>query len=55
VHQAIRVDAKDIKEYDRVAQDVAIDYGFNKGTTIIITSGWAQQHGTTNTLRIIET
>jgi pyruvate kinase len=55
VHQAIRVDAKDFKEYDRVAQAVAIDYGFNKGTTIIITSGWAQQHGTTNTLRIIET
>lgn len=54
VHQAIRHDANDIAEYDRVAKTVALDYGFSKGTTIIITSGWAQKHGTTNTLRIIE-
>lgn len=54
VHAAIREDSHDIHEYDRVAKEVAIDYAFPKGTTIIITSGWAQRHGTTNTLRIID-
>jgi len=54
VHAAIRKDSHDIAEYDRVAKEVAIDYAFPKGTTLIITSGWAQRHGTTNTLRIID-
>lgn len=54
VHAAIRKDSGDIAEYDRVAKEVAIDYAFPKGTTLITTSGWAQQHGTTNTLRIID-
>jgi pyruvate kinase len=54
VHAAIRDNVTDINAYDKVATDVAKDYGFEAGTTIIITSGWAQQHGTTNTLRIID-
>jgi len=54
VHAAIRKDSHDIVEYDRVAEEVAVDYAFPKGTTLIITSGWAQLHGTTNTLRIID-
>lgn len=54
VHAAIRKNVTDINAYDKVATDVALDYGFEPGTTIIITSGWAQQHGTTNTLRIID-
>ena len=54
VHAAIRNNVTDINAYDKVATDVAKDYGFEAGTTIIITSGWAQQHGTTNTLRIID-
>lgn len=54
VHAAIRKNVTDINAYDKVATDVALDYGFEVGTTIIITSGWAQQHGTTNTLRIID-
>jgi pyruvate kinase len=54
VHAAIRKNVTDINAYDKVAIDVALDYGFEIGTTIIITSGWAQQHGTTNTLRIID-
>lgn len=54
VHAAIRKDSHDIAMYDKVAKEVALDYAFSKGTTLIITSGWAQQHGTTNTLRIID-
>ena len=40
--------------YDRVAVEVAKEFGLVTGDKIIITSGWAQKHGSTNTLRIIE-
>lgn len=53
VHAAMRDIVTDYSVYDKVAIEVAIDYGFESGTTIIMTSGWAQQHGSTNTLRII--
>jgi pyruvate kinase len=54
VFAAIRPNVTDYSLYDQVAIDVAKDFGFESGTTIIITSGWAQKHGSTNTMRIIE-
>jgi pyruvate kinase len=53
VFTALRPNVTDYAVYDKVAIDVAKDFGFESGTTIIITSGWAQKHGSTNTLRII--
>ncbi len=53
VHAAMRDIVTDYAVYDKVAIEVAKDYGFESGTTIIMTSGWAQHHGSTNTLRII--
>ncbi|MFP4187165.1 MAG: pyruvate kinase alpha/beta domain-containing protein, partial [Acholeplasmataceae bacterium] len=49
-----RDNVTDYALYDRVAIDVAKDFGFEPGTTLIMTSGWAQKHGSTNTLRIID-
>lgn len=54
VFSALRNIVTDYSLYDKVAIDVARDFGYRSGTTLIITSGWAQQHGSTNTLRIIE-
>ncbi len=54
VFSALKPNVTDMTLYDRVAIDVAKDFGFKSGTTIIITSGWAQKHGSTNTLRIID-
>ncbi len=49
-----RDNVTDYALYDQVAIDVARDFGFQPGTTLIMTSGWAQKHGSTNTLRIID-
>lgn len=46
-------DVKDITKYDVRAIDVAKAQGHKPGEQIIITSGWAQQHGSTNSMRII--
>lgn len=54
VFAAKRKNVTDMAVYDKVAIEVAKDFGFKSGTTLIITSGWAQQHGSTNTLRIID-
>ena len=54
VFGVIRANVTDYAVYDKVAIEVAKDFGFRSGTTIIITSGWAQKHGSTNTLRIID-
>jgi pyruvate kinase len=54
VFAAYRENVTDYSLYDKVAIEVALDYGFKPGTTLIMTSGWAQKHGSTNTLRIIE-
>jgi pyruvate kinase len=51
---ALRSNVTDYSVYDKVAIEVAKDFGFTSGTTLIITSGWAQKHGSTNTLRIID-
>jgi hypothetical protein len=50
----IRDGVTDVVQFNQVAQEVAKDFGYKAGDTIIITSGWGQQHGTTNNMRIIE-
>ncbi len=47
-------DIADINTHDEVAMKVAKSFGFKKGETLVITSGWGQKHGKTNTLRIID-
>ncbi len=54
VFAAYRENVTDYSLYDKVAIEVAKDFGYKSGTTLIITSGWAQKHGSTNTLRIID-
>ena len=49
-----RHDYTDFLSYDRVANEVAKELGLAVGDKILITSGYAQQHGSTNTLRIID-
>ena len=54
VFSTLRDNVTDYGLYDKVAIEVAKDFGFLPGATIIITSGWGQGHGSTNTLRIID-
>lgn len=54
VHPIYRKDYTDFLSYDRVGIEVAKEMGLKAGDKIIITSGYAQQHGSTNTLRIID-
>ncbi|MGI6787652.1 MAG: pyruvate kinase [Acholeplasmataceae bacterium] len=49
-----RDDYTDFLSYDRVANEVVKELGFKPGDKIIITSGYAQQHGSTNTIRVID-
>lgn len=44
----------DLRYHDQVAIEVAKDFGFKKGATMVITSGWGQKHGYTNTMRIVD-
>jgi len=53
VFPVYREDVTDYTKYDNAAIEAAKANGFSAGQQIIITSGWAQQHGTTNSLRII--
>jgi pyruvate kinase len=54
VFSTLRDNVTDYSRYDSVAVEVAKDFGFLPGATIIITSGWGQQHGSTNNMRIID-
>lgn len=54
VYPVYRKDYSDILSYDRVGIEVAKELGLKSGDKIIITSGYAQQHGSTNTIRIID-
>ncbi len=54
VFTVYRKDYTDFLSYDRVAIEVAKEVGLKVGDKIVITSGYAQQHGSTNTIRIIE-
>lgn len=54
VYPVLRTDYSDFLSYDRIAIEVAKEMGLKVNDKIIITSGFAQQHGSTNTIRIIE-
>ncbi len=54
VFATIGENVTDLKYHDEVAIKVAKDFGFEVGATLVITSGWGQKHGFTNTLRIID-
>lgn len=54
VFAALKSIVTDFSVSDKTAIEVAKEFGFQSGTTLIITSGWAQKHGSTNTLRIID-
>jgi pyruvate kinase len=53
VFATLRQNVTDYAAFDQIATEVAKDFGFQAGTQIIITSGWGQKHGSTNTMRII--
>ena len=44
----------DISMCDEIAIEVARNFGFKKGSKIILTGGFGQKHGITNTIRILE-
>ncbi|MCF7924229.1 MAG: pyruvate kinase [Candidatus Izimaplasma sp.] len=54
VFATIGENVTDLKYHDQVAIKVAKDFGFEIGATLVITSGWGQKHGFTNTMRIID-
>ncbi|MCK7486392.1 MAG: pyruvate kinase [Bacillus subtilis] len=54
VFPTLRDDVMGFENSDRLAIEVAKDFGFKPGQQIIISSGWGQKHGSTNTMRIIE-
>ncbi len=54
VFATLKKNVTDYKLYDQYAIEVAKDFGYLPGATIIITSGWGQEHGSTNTMRIID-
>ena len=54
VSPTIRDNVTDYAQYNKTAIEVAKDFGFKPGDSIILTSGWGQMHGTTNSMRIIE-
>ncbi len=54
VNATYKPDVTDYKLYDQYAIEVARNFGFKSGATLIITSGWGQAHGSTNTMRIID-
>jgi pyruvate kinase len=54
VFATLRSNFNDLIVSDHVAIEVALDFGFMPGDSIIISSGWGQKHGSTNTMRIIQ-
>lgn len=54
VVSTFREEVTDIHLFNTVGSEVAKEFGLVTGDTIIITSGWGQQHGTTNNMRIIK-
>lgn len=54
VFATIGENVTDLRYHDQVAIEVAKEFGFKPGATLVITSGWGQKHGSTNTMRIID-
>ena len=53
VYPVLQEDVSDYGNYDKYAIAAAKGYGYKPGTTLVMTSGWGQEHGKTNTMRII--
>lgn len=53
VRPTLKTSISDFADFDQIATDVAKEFGYKPGTQIIITTGWGQKHGSTNTMRII--
>lgn len=47
-------DVTSLELHDEVAIKAAKEFGLDVGATLVITSGWGQKHGYTNTMRIID-
>ena len=54
VFPVIRKGVNNLMKYDEEAISVCKELGFKSGATVIITSGYGQEHGRTNTIRFIE-
>jgi len=54
VFAALVNDVNDFQSHDKDAMEVAKAFGFKKGATMVLTSGWGQKHGKTNTMRIVD-
>lgn len=54
VFPALKEHINNFEKFDEIAIEVSKELGLTPGSNIIITSGWAQSHGRTNTMRIIE-
>jgi len=54
VFPTLRDDVSAFEHFDQLAIEVAKDFGYKPGQQIIITTGWGQKHGSTNTMRIID-
>lgn len=53
VFATIEDNVTNLEYHDKVAIKVAKDFGFQVGATLVISSGWGQRHGYTNTMRVI--
>lgn len=53
VFAALADNVTDLEFHDDVAIKIAKEFGIGVGATLVITSGWGQKHGYTNTMRII--
>ncbi len=54
VFAALGENINDLQRHDQVAIQVAKDFGYKPGDTMVLTSGWGQKHGKTNTMRIVD-
>ncbi len=54
VFAALGENIDDLRQHDKEAMRVARDFGYKTGDTMVLTSGWGQKHGKTNTMRIVD-
>ncbi|MCQ2555504.1 MAG: pyruvate kinase [Clostridia bacterium] len=54
VYVVFDADITEFDFYDITAQRIARNLNYEKGSTMIITSGWKVAHGSTNTIRFLE-
>ncbi len=54
VFAALGENINEFQSHDAIACRIAKEFGYKKGDTMILTSGWGQKHGKTNTMRIVD-